>query len=433
MTLASKMHMMGIAGCVLLAAIFGAIAVAYNYFDYTIFFDIVAWALFLGVVLLFQMRKAPEIKRNVTFWVGLFFVVGIAATITTWAPWAFDSLWENKGNLTPSSSWIVSGICTFGVLLMSTLGFLFPLRWNNLITFRKKFPLLFLMCLLLVAAAIISTFCCWLIVQVASIQVNNMSLILWATNTIVCLPLFLVWYLVIVKKWFDADKETISSAVSVTSEKDFAAVILLVFPLIFTGILVVTGFFDGVFGLVIPLICWFFCFCIFLFLRKEDRDYYRWTKGTLLLLSMVMAVLAWTRGGIGLLWGYPGNLANVIEASFFSYEIAEFLALLTSLLLYTLVSLVVSCRLKSVDLKGQIKERAGVLCLQAFLLTLFLLAANEVITKVYLGGSAFMWGLHQLPWAVVYVFIFFSVYVYTFKKEYDLANKNRLSGKEAGA
>lgn len=441
MTLASKMHMIGITGCILLASIVGAIAVAHNYFDNSIFFDIAVWALFLGAILLFKMRTIPEVKKSSTFWVGLFFVVGIAATIITWAPWAFDYLWENKGNVALGGSWIASGVCTFGIFLVSTLGFLFPLRWSNLISFRKKFSLLFLMCLLMLAAASISTLCCWLIVRVTSTWINNTPLILWITNTIVCFSLFLVWYLVIIKKWFDVDKETVSSAASATSEKDFAAVVLLAFPLMFTGLLVVISycdenywkgsFFEGAFGLVVPLICWLLCFYLFLFLRRGDRNDYHWTRSTMLLLSMVMAVFAWTRGGIGFLWGYPGNLADVVEASFFPYEIAEFLVLLISLLLYTLVSLVVVCRLKSVDLKSQIKKRAGGICFQAFLLALFLLAANEVTMKIYIEGFAFMWGLQQLPWAVVYVFIFFSIYMHTLKKEYDLASKNRLSNKGA--
>lgn len=411
--------------CILLAAALGFISVVYNHFEYTIFFDIVLWILVFGAVPLFRIWNIPKIKRNLNFWVGLFFTVMIASVITVWAPWAFDFFWESNRGVTSGTLWLVSGISTFGMFLFSTLGFLFPLRWSGLITFKRKSFFLILLCFLLAAASAIATFFCWLVVLKVNSTTSNPSWVLWLTEAIVCLSLLLVWFLVLDKGFFDVDGGKVDF-VSASSEKDLSAIVLFLFPLVLTGIIAAAGycndnflngiFSESIFDLVIFSLSWFFCFYIFLSHNKDRRNY-RWTQSSILISSLVMALLAWTRGGIGLLWEGLGNLSAFVQMPSFFSAATDFLVVLISLVFYTFVSLLVSCRLKHLNWKDEAKGRIGILCIQAFCLTLFLFAANEIVTRMYIESFYLSWALYRLPWALIYVFIFFSTYTHTHEKE----------------
>lgn len=416
----SKSKAIGIIGCIVFAAIFGLISVAYDYCEYAILLDMFAWMLVLGGLFYSRMRQALRAENTLTFWTGFLFVIGISAVIITWAPWSLDALWENRGNTTPSGLIFLSGLCTFGMFFFSTVGLLFPLRWSGLISFRKKASRLFLAGLLLIAGVLVSMLLSEIIIWAMGVQGSIRVVSIWLTETVTCLSLFLVWYFILAKKWFDADLVVGGRVAGSASRNSPAAVILLMFPLAYSIILLAVSyanhaFFEESFAqsllmLLFALGPWIIIFYAFFSLTK---DHLSRSRRSVFVMSLLMGLCAWSRGGTGFIWGFPVGLSSLLNPLSVLYFWANLASDFLGLLVCSLGMLLAVCWLKELDWKKALSKKSGSLCGLSLFLTGFLATTETVIAKIPLEDYFLSMQLFVFPTLVVICFIFFHVYYRT--------------------
>lgn len=410
--------------CVLLAALFGLISVAYDYSEYAIFFDIVAWALVLGVVFYLWAKKVFTKKGNLAFRVGALFTIGISVSIIVWAPWSLDFLWDNRGNATPSGIFFLSGVCTFGMFFFSTLGLMFPLVWSGLVSFHKKGSRLSLMLLLLIVATFVSALINRGVIGVLGIQGDVITLTVWLTETVVYLSLFLVWYFVFSRKWFDVDYAPNRSFMPSDSKKPLSAIVLLFFPLVYSAILLFASYADDVFfegsmyhslfALLVAIGPWIIAFYIFFRLEKES---FSKSKGSIFVASLIISLVAWSRGGVGFIWGFPVQLSMWVDPLSSLYFLLSSLSDFLALLVCSFCMLFVACWLKSFNWRQFLSRKAGSLCALSLLLTVFLKTADTIVVKLPIENYFLSMQLFVLPSIVAICFVLFHVYFRTLGSE----------------